>query len=163
MWWTLLPWKSIARRPAVSSIQMPSAFTMALRHGVETDWRRKYFSSSASSVCASGSRFFSAHARRCGDRFVSLSDSEGVVVITECHPGRAQREPGPMLPQSPNAVIHGSRLSRRALGRDDTCALSSPPPGLQAREEHTVEEDLQQLRAEGGEHGHGRQARGGGG
>ena len=50
---------------------------MALRHGVETDWRRKYFSSSASSVRASGSRFRSAQARRCGDRLVSLSDSGG--------------------------------------------------------------------------------------
>jgi hypothetical protein len=41
MWWTLLPWKSMYRRPATSSIQMPSARRIALRQGVETDWWRK--------------------------------------------------------------------------------------------------------------------------
>src|SRR5436853_4760864 len=83
---------------------------MALRHGVETDWRKKYFSSSASSVCASGSRFFSAHARRCGDRLVSLSDSEVVDLFT------ARR------PQRPHA-----QLSSRA-----TPALSRGRPGTHA-------------------------------
>src|ERR1044072_7850011 len=127
MWCTLLPWKSMVRRPAVSSIQMPSALAMALRHGVETDWRRKYFSSSASSVCASGPRFFSAQARRCGDRLVSLSDSLGVVAIRG-NQGTERR----------------STLAQNAM-RAATSPLS---PGLQTGEQYAIEHDLQQLRAE---------------
>src|SRR3954468_8009896 len=111
---------------------MPSAFTMALRHGVETDWRRKYLSSSASSVCASASRFFSAHARRCGDRLVSLSDSLGGDLFMDCHPGRAEREPGPIYHGTQYWRKNGSLISACSLARDDSreCLTADHLPKL---------------------------------
>src|SRR5262245_32981109 len=62
------------RRPATSSIQMPSALAMALRHGVDTDWRRKYRASSFSSVRVSASSARPCQAARRDERFVSPSD-----------------------------------------------------------------------------------------
>jgi len=68
---------------------------MALRHGVETDWAENILVS-ASSVCASGSRFLSAHARRCGDRLVSfrIGGSGRAHHASPRSPDEAKRNPG---------------------------------------------------------------------
>src|SRR3954451_10075573 len=101
MWCTLLPWKSMKRRPARSSIQIPSALAMALRHGVETDWCRKARASRSRSAFVRSS---SARACQAARRLVRLvSPSEGATedlgideptdLMLRCEAGHGPGEP----------------------------------------------------------------------
>src|SRR5436305_7179883 len=133
---------------------MPSALATALRQGVETDWRRKYFSSSASSVRASGSRLRSAQARRCGDRLVSLSDSAGVFIPSLDQTrlfARARIVSFCCVALS----LHKYQCEFTSRPIDESSSSSSPPR-LQAHEQNTIEQEVQEFRAERGRHDHAR-------
>src|SRR5512134_3374895 len=68
------------RRPSRSSSQMPEADLSALKHGVESDWCRKCFASSASSERVRGPRFSASQRFLRGVRLTSPSAASSLLI-----------------------------------------------------------------------------------
>ena len=74
------------RRPSMSVSTAPSARTISVRHGVDSDWRRKKRSSSSSAARARSLKE-ARHAARAGETLTSPSLGGGAGFFISRYPG----------------------------------------------------------------------------
>src|SRR5208282_4458648 len=99
------------RRPCRSSIQIPSAWRIADRHGVDTDCRRKTWASRWTRARVCSSSWVLDQAQRRGERLVSPSASASVFLGIIVYSFRPMRWPRMVNPQSHRTKINLGSLS----------------------------------------------------